>query len=72
MLELGSDGRKLVLRATTGWPREYVGQMRFPVDDTFQAGYTLKTRTPVMVSDAAQETRSSSTRWSSSAGLSAA
>ncbi len=57
VLELTSDGRMLVLRATTGWPREHVGQLRFPVDETFQAGYTLKNRMPVMFPDAAQETR---------------
>jgi PAS domain S-box-containing protein len=57
VLELSSDGRQLVMRATTGWPREYVGRMRFPIDEAFQGGYTLKTRTPVMFSDPLRETR---------------
>ena len=57
VLELTSDGRQLVLRATTGWPREHVGQLRFPVDETFQAGYTLKSRAPVVFGDLTQETR---------------
>jgi PAS domain S-box-containing protein len=57
VFELSGDGRELVMRASTGWSREHIGNTRLPADERRLGGYTLKSRTPVFTDDLPNETR---------------
>jgi PAS domain S-box-containing protein len=57
VLELVDGGESLLLRAGVGWRDGCVGTTRIGTERTSQAGYTLLTREPVIVSDLASETR---------------
>ncbi len=57
VLELQPGGEQLLLRAGTGWKKGYVGHALVDVGENSQAGYTLKTREPVVVDDLKMEKR---------------
>ncbi len=57
ILELLPDGRALLLRAGIGWKEGLVGKATVGTDLDSQAGFTLKSRTPVIVDDLRSETR---------------
>ena len=57
VLELESDGDRLLLRAGCGWRAGLVGRARVPAGDDSQAGYTLLSDEPVVVVDLATEAR---------------
>lgn len=57
VLELLPNGTGLLLRAGTGWKEGAVGHEVVGADSDSQAGYTLKTRAPVIVSDMRREKR---------------
>ncbi|MEO5657907.1 MAG: ATP-binding protein [Nitrospiria bacterium] len=56
ILEMGTDGT-LLLRAGTGWKAGLVGYATVDAGSKSQAGYTLSSDEPVIVSDLAGETR---------------
>jgi PAS domain S-box-containing protein len=56
IMELLPDGRFL-LRAGTGWKSEFVGKQVVGGEKESQAGYTLLSRTPVIVEDFEKENR---------------
>jgi PAS domain S-box-containing protein len=55
--ELSGDGREFVLRASTGRPRDEIGTLRLPVDESRLIGHALKIRGPVVSPDLAGEMR---------------
>ena len=57
VLELLPEGEELLLLAGVGWREGYVGHARVPADVQSQAGYTLATSRPVVVTDFQTETR---------------
>lgn len=57
ILELTEDKEEFVLRAGTGWKEGYVGHATVEADTTSQAGFTLISKHPVVVSDFSKETR---------------
>lgn len=57
ILELLPDGKALLLRAGIGWKTGLVGQATVDAGTNSQAGYTLLSREPVIVSDLNRETR---------------
>lgn len=57
LLQLISDNRVLRLVAGVGWQEGVVGQATVEADLTSQAGYTLFSQEPVIVSDLSSETR---------------
>ncbi|MGH7770174.1 MAG: GAF domain-containing protein, partial [Candidatus Binatia bacterium] len=57
VLELVPDGKSLLLRAGVGWKEGLVGHATIGALDDSQAGYTLRTREPVIVEDLRAETR---------------
>lgn len=56
MLELQRDGRSLLMRAGCGWPPEMIDRAALSVTES-QAGYTLQTKAPVIVTDLRSEPR---------------
>ena len=56
VMELLPGGEELLLRAGVGWKEGYVGQARVKSRDS-QPGYTVRSDHPVIVDDAATETR---------------
>ena len=57
ILELLPDGQELLLRAGVGWHTGLMGQVTVGAGIDSQAGYTLLTETPIVVSDLRKETR---------------
>ena len=57
ILELYPEENHLLLKAGIGWTEGYVGHAREGIDDQSPAGYTLKARVPVIVTDLRTETR---------------
>lgn len=57
VLELVGDGSTLVVRSGVGWQPGVVGQVTVHTSADSQAGYTLSTNEPVIVSDLRTETR---------------
>jgi PAS domain S-box-containing protein len=57
VLELLPDGHHLLLRAGVGWPDGWVGHIVVDGGLDSQAGYTLQTNVPVIVSDLRRERR---------------
>lgn len=57
VLELDAGGQSLSLRAGVGWQEGVVGNARVSIDDTSQAGHTLRAASPIIVEDLATETR---------------
>jgi len=57
VLELSSEGDRLVLKAGHGWPADAIGSAAVGSEPTTQAGYTLQQKSPVVVEDFAHETR---------------
>ncbi|MDX6476782.1 MAG: hypothetical protein QOH95_2293, partial [Gaiellaceae bacterium] len=58
VLELLPDRSAFVLRAAVGWrPQEQVGVQHIPAGPRSQGGYTLTSQRPVILRDAARETR---------------
>ena len=56
VMELLPGGEELLLRAGVGWKEGYVGQAKVKSRDS-QSGYTVRSDRPVIVDDAATETR---------------
>jgi PAS domain S-box-containing protein len=56
VMELLSGGEEFLLRAGVGWKEGYVGRERVSSQGT-QPGYTVRSDRPVIVHDAAKETR---------------
>jgi len=57
VLELLPDGSALLLRAGVGWKEGLVGNVTVPADKESQAGYTLLSKSPVIVTDLRTESR---------------
>ena len=57
VLELSADNEVLRLRAGVGWNPGVVGTTEVPTSRSSQAGYTLESDEPVVVTDVAQEDR---------------
>ncbi len=57
ILELLPDGKELLLRGGVGWKRGMVGRVKISTDLSTQAGYTLESSRPVIVTNLAKETR---------------
>ncbi len=57
VLELLPDGSALLLRAGVGWKKGYVGHATVGAGTDSQAGYTLLSKTPLIVQDLRTETR---------------
>ncbi|MGE0093883.1 MAG: PAS domain-containing protein [Alphaproteobacteria bacterium] len=57
LLELDTHHQTLRLIAARGWPEGAVGKNVFPNNESVPAGYALKTRRPVIVSNAATDVR---------------
>ncbi|MDD4325286.1 MAG: PAS domain S-box protein, partial [Candidatus Bathyarchaeota archaeon] len=57
VLELLPDREYLLLRAGVGWKKGLVGKAIVDAGDTSQAGYTLKSKTPIIVDDLRTEKR---------------
>lgn len=57
VLELQPDGKSLLLKAGTGWHPGIVGTAAVSNDIRSQAGYTLKSHQPIVVTDLNTETR---------------
>ncbi|MGN6552428.1 MAG: GAF domain-containing protein, partial [Verrucomicrobiota bacterium] len=60
ILELLPDGQKLLLRAGVGWNQGIVGIAVIDADPRLQAGFTLQSGEPVVITDLRKETRFSS------------
>ena len=56
MAELLPGGEELILRAGVGWKEGSVGRATVKSKES-QAGYTVRSERPVIVDDAATETR---------------
>ena len=57
VLQLDKTKEVCILRAGTGWDQGLVGNAEVPIDKESQAGYTLTSGQPVIVSDLATESR---------------
>jgi two-component system, cell cycle sensor histidine kinase and response regulator CckA len=57
VMELLPDQSAFIIQAGIGWSKEQVGVQRIPADPHSQGGYTLSSTAPVIVLDAARETR---------------
>ena len=57
ILELLPDGRELLLRAGAGWRPGYVGRLHLSAGTESQAGYTLLSQSPVIVTNLKDEKR---------------
>lgn len=57
VLELVPGGQSLLLRAGIGWKEGLVGQAMVSADQHSQAGYTLMSNTPVIVTELLRESR---------------
>ena len=57
ILELVSDGKKLLLKSGIGWKEGYTGSAKVDTGIESQAGYTLLSKEPVIVVDLRSETR---------------
>ena len=57
VLELDAHRETLRLVAARGWPEGSVGKNVFPNNESVPAGYALRTRRPVIISDAAKDAR---------------
>jgi PAS domain S-box-containing protein len=57
VLELLSPGAELLLRAGLGWREGHTGHTKVGAGNKSQAGYTLLSKAPVIVTDLDQETR---------------
>jgi PAS domain S-box-containing protein len=57
VFQLELDETSFVLRASVGWPVDLVGVGRVPTGPTSQSGYTRSSNGPVIMHDAATETR---------------
>ncbi|MFQ5704980.1 MAG: PAS domain S-box protein [Gemmatimonadales bacterium] len=57
VFELLAEEEALVLRAGVGWREGLEGRARVGVDSDSQAGYTLRSNSPVIVTELATETR---------------
>jgi PAS domain S-box-containing protein len=57
IMELLPDGNTLLLRAGVGWKEGYVGRATIDAGLDTHAGYTLRSRSPVITEDLATETR---------------
>ncbi|MFL5830730.1 MAG: EAL domain-containing protein [Solirubrobacteraceae bacterium] len=57
VLELQSDEASFIMRIGVGWPDARDPNVRFPVGNASQAGYTILTGGPVIVTDWATEQR---------------
>jgi two-component system cell cycle sensor histidine kinase/response regulator CckA len=57
VLELLPDRHALLVRAAVGWPPERIGELRIPAGPRSHSGYTLASTRPVILHDAARETR---------------
>ncbi|HEU4685128.1 MAG TPA: response regulator [Nitrospira sp.] len=57
VLEVLPERRHLLLRSGVGWRPGLIGKALVPATDHSQAGYTLRTNHPVIVSDLRTETR---------------
>lgn len=57
VLELLPDGSHLLLRAGVGWPDGLVGEAKVDTGFDSQAGYTLRSKRPVIVEDLRTESR---------------
>jgi PAS domain S-box-containing protein len=68
LLALTRDGKELIARAQAGWPGSSF-ENRIPVGHGSQAGYTLLTGEPVIVTDISAETRFAISKAVTNAGL---
>jgi PAS domain S-box-containing protein len=57
VFELTGDGREFLLRASTGWSRDQIGNFRLPFEGRRLAAYTIKSRLPVVSPDLSAEDR---------------
>jgi diguanylate cyclase (GGDEF)-like protein/PAS domain S-box-containing protein len=57
VLELLRAENCFLLRAGVGWPEDALGTLRAPFGETSQPGFTIVSRTPVVVPDWNEETR---------------
>ncbi|MDS0298161.1 PAS domain-containing protein [Halogeometricum sp. S1BR25-6] len=57
VLDLSDDGRELLLRSGIGWKPGHVGEASVANDENTQAGYTLLSADPVVVTDLGAEAR---------------
>jgi len=57
VLELVPDRSAFIIQAGVGWSKDQVGVQRITADPHSQGGYTLSATSPVIVRDAARETR---------------
>ena len=57
VLELLPQGKELLLKAGVGWTPGLVGQGKVGTDHNSQAGFTLRSKEPVIVTDLGKETR---------------
>ncbi len=57
VLEFLPGGEELLLRAGVGWKKGLVGKATVDTGDNSQAGYTLKSKTPIIVDDLRIEKR---------------
>lgn len=57
VLELLPDGSTLLLKAGVGWQAGLVGRATVGIEESSQAGYTLRSHEPVIVRDLSTETR---------------
>jgi two-component system sensor kinase FixL len=57
VLELGPDGKSLLLRAGVGWRKGMVGREALSASKETQAGFTLAAGEPIVVLDLASESR---------------
>ncbi len=57
VLDLDTDDGELLLRQGVGWREGVVGTATVATDENSQAGYTLQSATPVVVTDLSRETR---------------
>jgi PAS domain S-box-containing protein len=63
VLELLPDGMELLLRAGLGWREGYIDHTKIGAGRESQAGYTLLSTRPVIVTDLNEETRFSPTQF---------
>jgi PAS domain S-box-containing protein len=57
ILELLPDGEQMLVRAGVGWHEGIVGHATVPIGHESQAGYTLRSLDPIIVTDLRTETR---------------
>ncbi len=59
ILELGDDGRDLILKASVGWPKEAIGQVMTHADDDTQSSQVLALGQPLVIQNFADEIHTS-------------